>query len=239
MSGYDFKIQRMNKQIVAIALIALVVILASTAGCKKAVTGTPMAASHLVKSMTTNLNGTLSSASYTYNSQGKVVSVQYSSTFHYSVSYGADTINYLFYDSAATSPSGSVTYTLNSAGYAITDNQGDIFSYDANGEKTWSREPGYDSASWTWSNGNTIVQNDTMYGVITQYINSYLTTLNTLNFGEPFLGKYVKNLVNTQTVISAGSSQTFTYSYQFDSEGRVTQLTKSGNGYLELDTYTY
>ncbi len=63
--------------------------------------------------------------------------------------------------------------------------------------------------------------------------------LNFVNIGLSFLGKGSKNLVKTLTTTDSSGSTTITYSYEYDSRGRVTAQTWTKDGDTWKKIYTY
>jgi hypothetical protein len=77
--------------------------------------------------------------------------------------------------------------------------------------------------------------------VTTSY--TYLSTIDSRDFGLAFIGKQNTNLISTETVTQLinGSTYTvnYTYSYTFDSKGRVAQQVQSSGTATYTTAYTY
>ena len=133
-----------------------------------------------------------------------------------------------------------LTYSLD-AGLATHDNSGTGYAYDNNGYLVYERSGSNNTLTNTIVNGNTTasVLNqivDTIY-----YTYSYLPQTSHWNYGINFLGKQNKNLVSTEVVKVgiAGTTTTYNFSYTYDGQGRVTQMTITGGGITDAYTYVY
>jgi YD repeat-containing protein len=185
-----------------------------------------------VKSETsTTTGGTAVTTTYTYDSQGRVISIQDNS--------GTETYSYSQSNVTKTSVSGQVTiYTLNNQGYAGSNNVGATYTYDNNGYLNGISVTGVGSESITISNGDAVSATVITTGTIT-YLYTFLSNVDYRDFGQSFLGKSNTHVINSYTVTSGSNSTTYTFSYNFDSEGRVLTQTKTGNGQITTTTYTY
>jgi hypothetical protein len=174
---------------------------------------------------------------YTYDSHQRIATVTLSGSLDHAVisyTYGANSITI-----TSDQNRNSSVLTLNASGYAISavgkDSANntlstDTYTYDSDGHLLTSTSSGETN---TWSNGN-LATNDRGAGDIYSY--TYLTnkvnTMGNENVGRAFNGKSSLNLVDIETVSGSGSTA---YSYQYDSQNRVTQAVH-GN---ETETYTY
>jgi len=187
-------------------------------------------------------------SSYTYDGQGRVTNVQYSDNTRETYSYSAGTVTYQYYDSGVSTPGETTIYTLNSQGLATSDvstgpdvtggTELDSFTYNSQGYTTYAN---YGGQMWTY-----LYTNDDLTleipatTTIDTLINTYLSVTDNRNWGEPFLGLDSKNLLSTEH--DQLNYYNHTHTYQYDSQGRVTQETVnpaySGSG-VEVITYSY
>ena len=72
---------------------------------------------------------------------------------------------------------------------------------------------------------------------------TYLPTIDSRNYGLAFLGKQNTYLVSTQSITQVISGAVYTisysYSYTFDSQGRVTQQVESSGTATYTTSYSY
>ena len=208
-------------------LIAAVLLIGS---CKKTTVN------GLVKSTadsyTSNGQTTNSTAIYTYDGQNRLTEYQPGSGTPTTISYGSGSVT-------VTQGSSVTIYQLNSSGYATSDNQGNIYVYDNNGFNTTTTNTGANTTNvFSISNGNVSSEQSTVNGVTTTYAYTYLSTADYRTYGLKFLGKNSVNLVNTES-ISNPNTTTYTFSYTFDSKGRVQTQTYISGTTTDVTTYTY
>ncbi len=146
---------------------------------------------------------------------------------------------------------GIFTYLLNSSGIPVRQNVIDgsyfTFSYQSNGYLSQrlfypmgSSLPG-EIYTYQWQNGNLITMVDSNLYSQTSSLYSYSYTTQPYQQLDPDyvpLGNQSANLLKTQTATYNGAiqnGQTFSYSYQFDNEGRVSTYTTT----VDTILYTY
>ena len=225
----------MKKILYTSSTLVLIGALLVMGGCKK----TPVVTGFIASQTETNSpNGgtpTTTVTTNTFDSQNRLVEQQATSTTPVTLAYSNGQVT-------VTQGSNITIYTLNSAGYATSDNNGYTYVYDNNGYNTTasSHAAGATTSVNTISNGDLQSSAQTTNGATTTYSYTYLTTVDYRSNGVAFLGKNSTHLVNTLTV-SAGTNNTtvYTFSYTFDSKGRVqTQSLSSVNG-TDIISYTY
>lgn len=216
----------MNKAFKSLVVIlALGGVMVSTSCKKNSVNGR-------VKSTTSTTTGQNPvTTTYSYDGQGRVLTIQDNSGTE-SYSYGPSTVT-------VTNVQGQTTiYTLNNQGYAGSDNQGLTYSYDNSGYLTAVAAQGGGSQTSTYQNGDeqtrTIVSNGT-----TTILFTYLTNTDYRDYGKHFLGKRNSHVLNSVTVTSGNNTTTYTFTYNFDDQGRVVTATQTGNNSITTTTYTY
>lgn len=175
------------------------------------------------------VTGSGTNETYTYDNKGRattVVNGAGTSTY----TYGTNTVTMV-----NSGGGGSTEYTLNSNGYIAV-----ITFKDAAGNVTASYPLPYNSDSITHPSDVWTDDNCTFQGSIDNSTKTYLPgTVNTIawqNKGLRFMGKDSKNLQHTW---SPPGSSMVTYSYEYDSQNRVTKRTQTdGSTTLSLN-YTY
>lgn len=185
---------------------------------------------NFVKTATSLSADTLFTTTFSYDSLGRL-SFESSSLGSFVYTYFPDSIIVTSFVSNDSSPAGISTYTLNNQGLELSLDPGDTSYYDSLGEKTEETYPG-DTTFYTWMNGDKVSQSvHTLSGISTVNY-SYLSTVDNRETGQPYLGKTSKHLV-----ASAGNT---TYSYTFDSRGRVDNLSWQSPGMSPFTVhYTY
>lgn len=217
------------RKIAPILLIALVLV----AGCKK----------HYSFATDTNLVKTLSNQSnlpyefYTYDATGRLTVDSNSQNNEVNkFFYSADTVTDSLYTNGVASL--NTRYYLNAAGFAqkVTyDAQLLYYTYNNIGEQTIQVTYG-DTIMSVWGNGDLLKQG--LWGAGGTFIDStvytYLTTHDNRNFGQPYLGQASYHLLQHT------SSGNLTYSYTFDSQGRVSAMIVHDQlGNSSTTNYTY
>lgn len=142
--------------------------------------------------------------------------------------YSANLLKKYHWDVGASEPYDSIIYILNNQGYAISDNEGFVYNYDS----LWhliSKVKGSDSFSYSWVNGNKVSETSSFSGEVKAY--TYFTnkdnTIGFENMGMYYLGKTSKNLISELVdSLPFNPTTTFTYTYEFDSQNRVTKSTE-------------
>lgn len=214
----------MNKAFKSLVVIlALGGVMVSTSCKKNSVNGK-------VKQVVTTTNGQTTTTVNTYDSQGRLIAQSGGTT----IAYSASTVT-------VSGTTGTPTvYTLNNQGYAGSDNDGVTYTYDNSGYLTGEVTTTGNSLTNTISNGD-VVSTALHVGAQTQTTSyTYLTNVDYRDFGISFLGKNSTHVLNTKIVTSGGSTVTYTYSYNFDSDGRVlTENITGSNGSNTSSTYTY
>ncbi len=140
-------------------------------------------------------------------------------------------------------------YTLNEKGYVVytesLDNKTiDTTYYDVNGFHKFTNND-----QLTIENGNLMkriytpenTNNESVIETYTYYMDK-LNTIGLKNEGEIYWGKDSKNLIKTEKAYGAYGDYSATYTYEFDTKGRVSKkMTKNestGNIYTSSYTYT-
>ncbi len=203
-------------------------------GCKKNTAVNGLIASYN-SSVTANGTTTTSTITYTYDSQNRLIERQVTGTSNVAP------ITYSYSSGQVTATQGATVtiFQLNSQGLAISDNQGDVASYDNNGYQTAFTNTGQGTSTVnTISNGNIVSSTQTTNGVTNTYTYTFLSQTDYRSNGVTFLGKSNVNVVNTETISSPAAS-VYTFSYTYDSKGRVQTQTIVSNGFNQVDTYTY
>jgi len=200
-------------------------------GCKKSSSPNGLIATY---TQVISDNGVNTTTVYTFSYDGQNRLTEYQAT-------GKVPITFAYSSGQVTQTQGtSITiYSLNSQGLATSDNQGNTYVYDNNGYLTAQTNTAQGtSATYTISNGDVLSEVSTSAGVTTNYAYTFLSTADYRSNGTSFLGKSNVNLVNSETISNPGTS-TYTFSYTFDSKGRVQTQQVVSNGETITDTYTY
>lgn len=205
----------MKKVLIYIAILTI----AGFASCKKEETPSTnnpqLTGNNYVKSIV--FNDTLLINTYSYDASWRIISSQGDDNF--TVDYSSGTVNYS--SSAPTAETGQ----LNSSGFLISQSDGTNYAYDSNGYLI-SESNNLNNRQYFWSDEGNLIKIitiiDSSYTDTTTY--GYdLTKLNPIRGTENSLkGKQSKNLVTSITYSSSsGSSSTSTFSYIYDSKGRI------------------
>ncbi len=238
-----------NPKTILTALFAVAVLVTVMGGCKKTETNPTPTRTPLIKTIT---NNPLSqSNTISYNSQGK--QTNFSDTYYpVTYTYSSNSVMRLEED-LLSGISHITTFTLGSNGVATSGvmrrSDGAAtnylqYTYDADGHLT--QETNTDSATsnvnytrtYTWSNGNLtsmheVSGSNSLTNTYT-YITDRVSTIENANMGLNWLGKGNTNVIQSENDGSVTSS----YSYTFDSEGKVLTKKDASNG-ATLLTYTY
>lgn len=184
--------------------------------------------------------------SYDYDSEGRLTRWEQTgagTTYLVTIQYGSGTVTWTesFTDSSGTQ-SGTTIYTLNGQGLAASDNSGNTYTYNADGNQTMTSGSS-GSFTYTWVGGNNTVEtaadsSGTVQGTTTK---TYLTDkVDYRDYGLGFMGKPSKNLISSSASTWGGSTQNATYTYEYDSKGRVSKETMTYSGSTpSVTTYTY
>jgi YD repeat-containing protein len=181
-----------------------------------------------VKTQTITAIGVSIITTYTYDAQGRCVSANENNNLTtYTYGQGTVTIN---------SSTGTTYGALNSNGLIIRGSDSTYYTYDANGYLIAETNTGTgNSQTNTISNGNLVSEVQTVSGSTVTNTFTYGSSYDSRNFGLAFRGKQSVNLCTSN--ISSGS--TTTYSYTYDSYGRIATETISQSGPVVSYTYTY
>jgi hypothetical protein len=256
----------MQNKIKDTILFAFAMVLLIT-GCKKndSTNSTITPSASKLKTLTALPSGDVST--FYYDSIGRIKKVTTTATSNY-LSYvykGADSI--IVFSSNGTDSLRVGAYKLNGIGLAITNSAPSntvTYTYDVNGYETNATTNSIlGSVADTFViSGNNITEHKTgasspalFTTVNTQQVYTYLTsktnTVSNANRGMSFLGKSSANPVNTETfhsrtvvTIPPGTTtadETYNYSYDYDSNNRITKMTKTAvsNSAVTSETYTY
>lgn len=200
-------------------------------GCKKSnpVNGTVRT---VVEAYTANGQTTNTTTNYTYDNQGRQVLA--------APTVGNSTVT-VYGSGSVTQTTGTtvVTYQLNAQGLAISDNTGATYTYDNNGFLLSETSGPNNSQSNTISNGDISNSTIVVNGVTTNLTYSYTTNTDYKNTGISFLGKNSTHLISSVLYSQGSATVTYTFTYAFDNQGRVLQMTITGNNTTDQFSYTY
>ena len=243
----------MSKTRDAFWVLALLVFFASA--CRKADSaGTNHGKIRTRSSILTQSNGTTTTDSLllTYDSRGRLSSTNNAPAgIGVSYAYQADSVvlsfrfsNGQFFNEA---------YALNAQGYATSAPNNVTYTYDAQGYRLSQAVyllPVNDTTRYTYLNGNLIStigyswQNETLFTDTTLYTYNTGVTENRNSIPQ-FFGAGNTNLVASEIILRHGQTETISYTYSFDSYGRVTNETRQASGATingmssQLTNYTY
>jgi hypothetical protein len=216
-----------NSFIIAGAVSALIF----SSGCKKAATIDGHVASYTETKTVTGQTPVTTTTTLTYDAQNRLTEIQATNSTPTTYSYGSGTVTQI-------QGANQVIFQLNGSGLATSDNVGDVWVYDNNGYNTNYTNVGQGvSAVLTISNGNLTSQQYTQNNVTSTTSYTYLTTTDYRNYGQAFFGKNSVDLENSESTSPANTSKTF--SYTFDSKGRVQTQTYISGTTNDVTTYTY
>ena len=183
---------------------------------------------------------------YTYDITGRQAT-SLEDTLLTTYTYGSNTVTVT---SMLAGHNFATTYYTNVNGLATSDSRRFSYTYSSWGylaSLAYTGAGTYDSTVYLVSVGNidtTIrhqVDSATDNRVTTVY--TYLSTVDSRDYGLSFLGKQSTNLINTENItqIINGSNYTvsYIYSYTFDNKGRVTQQIRSSGTATYTTAYTY
>ncbi|MDB5226428.1 MAG: hypothetical protein JWN78_621 [Bacteroidota bacterium] len=249
-------------------LFAFAAVLSIT-GCKKTdstnTTVTPTGAK--LKTVTMLPSGSVTT--FYYDSLNRISKVTTSGTVFYQsfVYKGSDSV--IVFSSNGTD-SGSVNaYKLNGVGLAVnnTSSAGPTtftYTYDVNGFQTYSTAntvagssadtfliSGNNITEHRGSTSNVLTTNTIRVKQVYTFLTDKTNTIGNANKGMSFLGKSSSNLINTEayhysstTIIppsTTTSDETYNYTYEYDSNSRVTKRTQTAvsTGTPIVENYTY
>ena len=240
----------MNSKVLLFVLLSLLIVFSA---CDKSEDVEPGNNIPLIKTITYYSDGVFwYSKTFEYNQSGKLTKETYDDETYYTYSYETGKIIKKKYNKESSLTS-TDTLLLNKEGLLISEGK-TTYEYDTNGYLVKSTAPfeppsNYFITSYKISNGN-IAQKTISYSpVIKKGTYKYLADKNTIgneNMGKPWLGKQDKNLPSEDYWVSTVEYQTWEstmyYTYEMDSENRVTkktgnQDTRDGREYYI--TYTY
>jgi hypothetical protein len=233
------------------SLLTLVALMSFFAGCKKdpgAALPAKVTISNVKSMITNSATGEPDTVVYTYDNLGRQTTAL-TDTLLTTYTYSGDTVimHYLLAGEQFTT-----FYTLSASGQAVSDSKGNSYAYNSSGyltRQSYAYGAGYDSISYLYMlsglNDSISIQHQqdaATHNLVTiRY--TYLPTIDSRNFGLTFLGKQNTNLINTETdsqVLNGSTySITYTYSYTFDSQGRVTQQVQTSGTSTYTTAYTY
>lgn len=183
---------------------------------------------------------------YTYDSLGRQIMAQIDTvvtTYAYGQGYVLQTI-------ALAGEQFINDYTTNASGLATSDTKGYVYIYNSSGyliSKSYTGTGNFDSITYTISGGNvtTSVEHQadsaTNNTITTTY--TYLPNIDSRGFGLAFLGRANTNLINTVAITQIIGGSTYsvssTYTYSYDSRGRVAQQVINNGSASYTSTYTY
>ena len=194
----------------------------------------------------TSSSGLPDTTIYTYDNTGRLYT-SLEDTLLTTYTYGSNTVTVT---SMLAGRTFLTIYNTNSRGLATSDSKSFVYKYSSWDYLTSLSYTGtgiYDSTLYFVSGGNvdnTVrhqVDSATDNLVTTTY--TYLSIIDSRDYGLSFLGKQSTNLINTETITQVinGSTYTirYTYSYTFDNKGRVTQQVRSSGTATYTTAYAY
>lgn len=232
----------------ALFLFALF-LLTGIAGCKKDDT----TSQHTGKIKTITYLGATTGTTKTtisYDNQDRILSASNEPTGYNSYVYQNQSVRILYYDSASnlSTPLADDTFMLNAQGYvsSATIANGYTRTYDANGyvltETKNINTSTLITTTHTYSNGNEVsrsyVDGTGQQHTYTFQYNTQPETHGNNAGGSPYWGKDNANLVSRITENHGGADQITDYTYEYDSQGRVTKETQTGY-HSGVTGYTY
>ncbi|HLP52244.1 MAG TPA: hypothetical protein VK154_15250 [Chitinophagales bacterium] len=227
-----------------VLLVALLFLAAGT-GCNENDTSDSVYIPYngpLVKTKTLTINGSPHITTYMYDSIGRVVSYS-DENFNNYFEYTEQAVLVKTFETGNTgsTPDVSLTYSLNSQGLAENNNNVVHYTYDAARHmvkevNTATSTPV--SVTYTYSNGNKIADDFSNGTTNTyQYDTTKTNTIGRHNMGSGWLGTSSTNLVTSMQQTNNGTTTTTTYTYEFDSQNRVTRVIPSGTQPVQQYTY--
>jgi len=223
------------------------IVISFFAGCgKNPPLSTNVPISKVKSQILTSTTGVSDTIIYTYDNAGRQASAQ-TDTLFTTYTYAANTVTMTY---MLNGQSFHTIYATNSGGMATSDSKNFMYTYNAGGyliNYSYTGTGLYDSTVYLISTGNVDtsirhqVDSATDNRITTSY--TYLTIVDSRDYGRAFLGKQNTNLINTETVTQLinGSTYTinYTYAYSFDNKGRVAQQVQSSGTATYTTTYTY
>lgn len=194
---------------------------------------------------------------YYYDSQGRAISLKRDGKLSATASYNTSYYKVVEYDSEG-NPVDSVVYPLNAQGY-IASSGNETYTYDTEGHVIKIERPSSKTENTFNNEGDKVKYVDTYNSAdgtsIYTFNVSYLPTLNSIDFGDSFIwGKDSKHLMSEEIVhwvkynaigeeVDSYTQTSNTYTYEFDSKGRVSKCTQNQNEggvfHSYVTTYTY
>ena len=232
----------MKKLFKNLTVLLILISFFAIGGCKKkdGPLTTPPAINGKVKTSTnSDGSGTPSTTTYTYDSGGKLTMMQQNDQ-KITIVWTSSKVVMNFYDSTGTIIVEKDSAVLNAQGY-ISSNNGITFTYDSEGHRTGATSTN-ETDVYTWSGGNctSIVYTSASNPVETNSFNYLTDKTDYRSFGMEYIeGKGNKNLIGSDTDNKSGSPVTTTYTYEYDSKGRVSKETKVSTGSTQINSYTY
>lgn len=182
-------------------------------------------------------NGGYVTSTHFYNADGRIEHIEDDGVTSMTATYGNSNATLVYNGSA------QVVYELNSAGHAITESgngQTIRYVYNTAGNNTHVII-GNDTIFNTWQNDNMIKTSFSNSAVVYDYTyyTSGTNTIKNANSGMAFLHVDSKDLIKTKRCNSGCADKDYTY--EFDSEGRVSKqtITSIQGGQQQNITYTY
>lgn len=187
--------------------------------CKKEETPTAnnpeVTGNNYVKTIT--FNDTLLINAYAYDASWRIISAEGDDSF--TVDYASGTVTYA-----------SETGQLNSNGYLVSKSDGTNYTYDNNGYLI-SKSDDVSTTQYFWSAEGNLTQKITTLPSLSDTVTYVydLSKLNPIRGTEKMLeGKSSKNIITSISYTSSfGSSSTSTFSYIYDSKGRIAVMNQT------------
>lgn len=209
----------------------------------------------LIKTMTSSGNYK-DSVHYEYDDSGKLIKISHSQSYYTKYTHKPGKVIMELY-MGNTSPEQTNTYLINEEGLATSSYIGYVipniintFEYDSNGYKILKKANNDTIVTAKILDGNTIVKTefdrqDKLINLTMEY--QFLTNINTIgdeNRGITWEGKQNKNLPSQVTQVikthNIRSEEITEYTYEYDTQNRVTKRTGTRNGALnQTESYTY
>jgi len=193
-------------------------------------------------------------STFSYDASGKALKKENSNGSRKEYEYAGGKVMRKYYNTSGVYQY-TITEELNAEGFSIHNTRSDQpweNVYEYNTDKTMAKQISKSSSTivndYFWSNGNLdSVRSSSQNGVwqYTTIFTYYTDKPNLLSddiYGEQYWGKNSKNLLKTEVnMFPNGSfSNMWTYTYEFDNQGRIIKQTTSGsNGNVEVTLNTY
>ena len=228
-----------KKQLLPAIAGLLLLLLTTTTACNKKTENNTSALTGKMKTTTQVSGSTTQTFTFIYDDQGRISTLENTVDGKEVFTYTTAQVTQWHYNLGATTPSDTTIYYLDAAGLATHTSKGDTYQFNTDRRMTYETM-GTDTSIYTYTNGNFTTRqyhSGSTSGVATYtHLADKLETRN--NNGFDFLGKHNTNLINVETDTQSGGTFTTNYTYEYDSNGKITKETTTGASNQVL-TYTY